>query len=66
MTDELNRIAEIIHLAYKLGWIRPPNNTSYSLMQLSEVEKCMMAMTNDDELKRMRQWCNTKGVLIQR
>ncbi len=25
-------------------------------MQLSEVEKCMLAMTDDFELQRMRKW----------
>ena len=34
----------------------PPDKTSYPLMQLSEVEKCMLAMIDDFELGRMRQW----------
>lgn len=66
MTPELKRIAEIIYLAKKLGWIRPTNNTSYPLMQLSEVEKCMVAMYDDHQLKLMRHWCGTKGILIQK
>jgi len=65
------RLKEIIQIAGKLGWIRPLNEPkieapeagngslfvpSYPLMQLSEVEKCMLAMVNDDELKRLREW----------
>ena len=54
------RLKEIIKIAYKLKWIYPPNKTpkrtSYPLMQLSEVEKCMIAMVDDFELGRMREW----------
>ena len=68
----LERLKEIIGLAKKLGWIYPNNAIlvfnspasqypltsvpSYPLMQLSEVEKCMIAMFNDAELERMRSW----------
>ena len=54
--DNIERLKEIIKIAYKLKWIYPPNKTSYPLMQLSEVEKCMIAMKDDFELQRMREW----------
>jgi len=57
-TSKLERLREIIKIADKLKWILPKNNTDYPLMQLSEVEKCMLAMTNDFELERMRKWAN--------
>lgn len=61
------RVREVMELAKKLGWIWHGDNRaryhklheerpSYPLMQLSEVEKCMLAMVDDQELKRMRQW----------
>ena len=55
----IERLKEIITLADKLNWIYPidqPNKRHYSypLMQLSEVEKCMIAMFDDCELDRMR------------
>ncbi len=56
------RLKEIIKIAKKLGWIyKPSNNTSYPLMQLSEVEKCMIAMTDTTQLKRMRKWYKESG-----
>ena len=51
------RLIEIIRLAHKLDWVHP-NENSYPLMQLSEVEKCMLAMVDDSELQRMREWVN--------
>ena len=56
------RLKEILALAVKLKWIYPPNNTSYPLMQLSEVEKCMLAMTDDSELDIMRKWVEAPAV----
>jgi len=53
---DVERLKEIIKLADKLKWIYNPDKTSYPLMQLSEVEKCMLAMTDDFELDRMRKW----------
>ena len=53
---DVERLKEIIKLADKLKWIYPPPEASYPLMQLSEVEKCMLAMTDDFELDRMRKW----------
>ena len=53
---DVERLKEIIKLADKLKWIYPPLGASYPLMQLSEVEKCMLAMTDDFELDRMRKW----------
>jgi hypothetical protein len=56
---DVERLKEIIKIAYKLRWISPTTISrvpvSYPLMQLSEVEKCMLAMTDDYELERMRQ-----------
>jgi len=49
------RLKEIVKIAYKLGWLNP-NPTGYPLMQLSEVEKCMLAMVDDPELHKMRMW----------
>ena len=75
MTDpNIERLKEIIHIAATLEWIYPidqPNvrQFSYPLMQLSEVEKCMIAMYDDKELERMRKsarevddgtWARTK------
>ena len=53
---DVERLKEIIKLAIELKWILPSNKTPYPLMQLSEVEKCMLAMTDDFELDRMRKW----------
>ena len=55
------RLKEIIRIARKLDWIYPiskPNSHhfSYPLMQLSEVEKCMIALYDDDYLNRMKKW----------
>jgi hypothetical protein len=49
------RLKRIIEIAYKLGWVSP-NSNGYPLMQLSEVEKCMIAMVSDEELYRMVRW----------
>ncbi len=68
MTQEIkgiDRLKEIIQLAYKLKWIYPPDKTSYPLMQLSEVEKCMVAMFDDFELNRMREWGEDSGTSEQ-
>lgn len=53
--EQTNRLKEIIYLADKLQWILP-NHTGYPLMQVSEVEKCMIAMIDDFERNRMRKW----------
>jgi len=53
--ERKERLEEIIKIAKKLGWLKD-NPTGYPLMQLSEVEKCMLAMVNDFELERMRTW----------
>jgi len=49
------RLKEIIKIAYKIDWIKL-NPNGYPLMQLSEVEKCMIAMNDDFELNAMRKW----------
>ena len=55
MDEDEERLREIIKIAEKLGWIKP-QNVGYPTMQLSEVEKCMLAMINDYDLQRMRKW----------
>lgn len=59
------RLMEIVNLALKLGWVIEPKYAaipvSYPLMQLSEVEKCMLAMVDDFELERMRKWVGEKA-----
>jgi hypothetical protein len=62
MTTEQDRarVREIIKMADKLKWTYPIDQTnkrnfSYQLMQLSEVEKCMLAMVDDWELNRLRE-----------
>ena len=58
--EEMNkiedRLKEIIKIAKSLKWIERISNKDYPFMQLSEVEKCMIAMVNDFELNRMREW----------
>lgn len=67
---DVERLKEIIKLAEKLKWLSPVPRAytdemiqlvSYPLMQLSEVEKCMLAMTDDSELDRMRKWVEEKA-----
>lgn len=63
------RLKEIIQLADKLGWIFPPMaiensmnkkfHSSYPLMILSEVEKCMLAMTDEEEFNKLKEWANS-------
>lgn len=55
------RLKEVIKMAYKLNWvyaIDQPNfrNFSYPLMQLSEIEKCMIALYDDNQFNRMVAW----------
>jgi hypothetical protein len=57
MEDKIERLQEIIKIAEKLKWVYPKTlGYSYPLMQLSEVEKCMLAMTDDLQLERLRRW----------
>lgn len=55
MGKDIDRLKEIIKIAYALKWVEPASPDSYPWMQLSEVEKCMLAMTDDAELERWRQ-----------
>lgn len=55
----IDRLKEIMDIANKLNWIFE-SNTSYPTMELSEVEKCMLAMINDQELERLRGWAHDK------
>ncbi len=48
-------VKEIIKIAQNLKWITP-QKIGYPTMQLSEVEKCMLAMVNVYDLDRMRGW----------
>lgn len=53
------RLKEIIAIAYELKWVIPKDDfLSYPTMQMSEVEKCMIAMIDDSYLKEMRSWVN--------
>ena len=62
MTDEdKTRVQEIIKLARKLKWAIKSPDHFLPLFQLSEVEKCMLAMVDDTELERMRTWVKNKG-----
>ncbi len=55
-----HRLQEIMKIAEKLDWfIDDPDG--YPLMRLSEVEKCMLAMTSDYELSRLRDWYEDAG-----
>lgn len=55
--EHKNRLVEIIEIAHKLNWVLPrTQGQSYPTMQLSEVEKCMLAMVDDFEFKRMKEW----------
>lgn len=53
----VERLKEIMKMAYKLNWTTP-NPSGHPLMQLSEVEKCMLALYDDYQLERMRRWYN--------
>ena len=53
--EYLERLKEIVRASVKLGWTEP-NSSGYPKMQLSEVEKCMVAMVDDFELSRIRKW----------
>lgn len=60
MTSDIERLQTIILLAQKLGWIKktPVIHSSYSLMELSEVEKCMIAMKDDSYFQQMKVWAS--------
>lgn len=60
MGSDIERLQEIILIAKKLGWIKkvPVITSSYPLMELSEVEKCMTSMKDDGYLNQMRVWAN--------
>ena len=62
MTDNTERLREIIQMASRLGWLQPGDRVPYPLMQASEVEKCMIAMVDDFELERMRKWVEDRGL----
>ena len=55
-TDK-QRIIDIIRMAKKLGWLHlDVHDRTGSLMNLADVEKCMLAMTDANYFKRMMQW----------
>jgi len=67
--EQVTRLKEIMAIAHKLKWIIPITDARYQTpetarcpdyptMQLSEVEKCMLAMIDDQELERLRGWAN--------
>ena len=56
-SNQEKRLVEIIEIANKLGWVVPPiNGQSYPTMMLSEVEKCMLAMVDDDQFQRIKNY----------
>lgn len=55
MGEAEERIKDVISKAVKLGWIQP-NPKGYPLMQLSEVEKCMLGLLDEDYMKRINEW----------
>ncbi len=55
--SKVDRLKEIIKIADRLKWITPAKE-GYPEMQLSEVEKCMLAMVDDFELSQLREWFN--------
>lgn len=60
----IKRLIEIIRISKRLGWTHPVTISnvpiSYPFMQLSEVEKCMLAMVDDFEFTRMKNWYQEK------
>ena len=54
-----DKLKEIIRIASNLGWIKTSNTELYT-MQVSEVEKCMLAMVDDTDLQLMRKWDDEK------
>ena len=58
-----SKIREIMDIAGKLDWYTLTNKHPYPIMQLSEVEKCMIAMIDDGYLNQMRSWENPKNAL---
>lgn len=68
MSEE--RLKEIIGLAKELDWVYPAPrwvktdpHIDYPFMQISEVEKCMIAMYDDNYLERMKKWVEEKKVV---
>lgn len=64
--SNIKRLKEVMFLARTLGWTYPPHKTDYPLMQLSEVEKCMLAMVDDHELEQMRKWVESDTVGVEK
>lgn len=55
---DVERLKTIILYAKELDWITeaPRGSGKYPSMQLSEIEKCMLAMIDDLELERLKRW----------
>lgn len=63
--ESIERLKEILRIAYELKWITPTQKgKSYPEMQLSEVEKCMLAMVDDFEFKRLKKWKEAAQVSV--
>lgn len=62
----IERLKEVMKMAYELNWAFPEQNlkdkdgkdfySSYGVMILSEVEKCMLAMVDEKEFVQMKKW----------
>ena len=64
---DVERLKEIILCANELNWLKEPQRgpDSYPTKQLSEVEKCMLAMTDDIELERLKRWVSESKTLSE-
>ena len=64
--EKEEKLKEIIKWAHTLKWVFPATTikgsdaqdfySSYPLMIMSEVEKCMLAMLDDEYYERMKKW----------
>lgn len=60
--ESIERLKTILGMAFELGWIKKSQNKSeYPIMQLSEVEKVMLAMIDETEYQRMAEWVKQKN-----
>jgi len=50
-----DRIKDIVKKAFELGWVEH-NPFGYPKMQLSEVEKCIYAILDEDYMHQIDKW----------
>lgn len=65
-TEMDKRLIEIVQIAAVLKWVELPIKHE-STMVMPAVEKCMIAMLDDDYLEIMRDWCREvkSGSLVE-